>query len=428
VGPSESRRREDVIRAAEVRNRVVWTGENVSRASVFPFDFLDRIPVILERFDVRYGFMGQLGAIRSGFNIVGMWLGAYIFRRTKSQVKTTAIFGVAYHWMAVPPMLVLLWQGKEADIALLMHACMASMAMSAVLAAIHTVGHADLLSRMTVTSRRGRITGFASFLSSLVSLAGAQLLREILDDIAFPYNYLAAAVIWLAISTPGVCVILWARRLPESKARSTEETHADLLKSVTVVFQDRRFLLFLIATVPKLAYAAAASFVIPVAQREYGLSDKWVADLLAVSYAASIVQFPISGSMADRWGRGFTALWSAVLISVGMIWFVNVEAAPALLVCYAVMSFGMGATGRMIYLAVLDLSPSDRRQSYVAARYIAESIAMIFFLPIAGEALDRHGTEFVFYGGAAMALATGIIVFVVADLPTRRRNAKKLSD
>jgi MFS family permease len=182
---------------------------------------------------------------------------------------------------------------------------------------------------------------------------------------------------------------------------------------VAVLKRDRRFLAFLIPAVSVTGLGAISIFLIPTALRS-GLPDVYVGYFAVTASISSVVGPPICGWLADHWGRGRTAFAGALVAAGGLVAFGRVTSGSGFLIAYGIATLGSSWIYSMIYLAVLDLSPSGHRATYVAVRYGVQGLVAAPLYPLAGYAMGHVGVQWVFYAGAASCVFTGLMMVQVA--------------
>jgi MFS family permease len=180
-----------------------------------------------------------------------------------------------------------------------------------------------------------------------------------------------------------------------------------------VLRQDRRFVAFLIPVVAVTGMSSVSVFLVPMALRG-DLSDAYVGYFAVAASAAGILGPPIQGWLADQWGRGRTAMAGAALAATGLIAFAHVPFGQWSTVAYGVITIGGSAVYSMIYLSVLDLSPSAHRPTYVAVRYGLQGLVSAPLYLVCGWALDHVPIAWVIYAAAGCGLFCGVLMLRVA--------------
>lgn len=409
--PTGRTRRESVRSDAELRNASVWGIQRCVNDFSHPYLLHQLMPQILARFDASNLLIGLYGSVEHIADIPGKLAGAYFTNRTKNRARLAATFISISFWPALLPIGVLFAYRAEPHFMPFYVAALAALAVGMVFEWTGYVCHADLLSRITVPSRRGLITGWGTTIAGGTRMAGGLILAMILYQ-SFPMNFVVASLIGLVVSVIGAWIIVFSRELPGLRSPPVEE-RGSIIKAVKLVSSDRRYVLFLSAALLKFGFYAGQTFVIVQAFKNphLKLGDEWGGFFASMWAGITIVQAPIAGFLADRFGRGLTGLVGGVLCLVGMVWYAHITNIPELIATYILMWLGFDVISRSIYLATIELSPKAGRGAFVASRYIVESCGGIVFRPIVGLAMDHFGPQYIFYICAASGLLTGYILY-----------------
>lgn len=355
------RQRERTIARAERGNALNWTGMAAVGGLGSSFLSADLFNTVLMRLGATDFVLG-LFALNQIISLPSQFVAARVFDRTRNKVRVAwlaSAFGVL---PVLLPLLLLAFTDGQISMWVFFSAVSAHMLISHVAGAFGGVAQMDLLSRVLRRDRRGTLFGFQGSLGGLAGILGGLALAGLMGRLQYPERFISAWSLGLVLSLAGGLLMLRLRQLPGLRA-TRQQT-------------------------PGLRQAFAA---------------------------IAMVSAPAIGWLADRWGRGPTALAFSVLAVVGFLLFPYVDSKSMLFVAYALIGVGTSGITMPLYLSVIDLSPTDGRGFYVAVRYGTESAVYMLFLPLAGFVSTNTAPHVIFYSGAAFAALAGFVLFRVAE-------------
>jgi predicted MFS family arabinose efflux permease len=412
--------RRATLRRAETRNAVLLTLQGMATALAGPMMPAALAPAILVRLGGSDLVIGLLGTVASAVGVPAMLLAAHLSGQSRRKGLATLLWNSASALVYLPLVLLLAVEGTSTTLGVFSAMLLAATAASGLTGSVSSVLQVDLLSRITVPERRGRVTGVAGSVAGLASLAGGVGLSLLLARRPFPAGYTLACAIGLSVSAAGYLAYLLFRELPGLKTTAAARLPG-LRESLQTIRRDRVFLWVLVAAMAKFAGNAGYTFVVPTALRRDGLPDTFVGHFAVVTAVVGIGLGPLQGWLADRWGISRTALLGGAATAAGMVLFARAGSYTAVLACVAVLAVGASALNTMFFLAPLSLSPPEHRSAYIAMRYLAESVAGVVCMPAVGYALTRWDAAYVFWLSGAAALVSAVVLVRATGWYCRRR-------
>lgn len=358
-------------------------------------------------------FVLGLFALNQIISLPSQFVAARVFDRTCNKVRVAWLASVLGVLPVLVPLLLLVFTDGQIGMWVFFAAVCAHMLISHVAGAFGGVAQMDLLSRVLRPDRRGTLFGLQGSLGGLAGVLGGLVLAALMGRLEYPHSFISAWSLGLGLSLAGGLLMLRLRQLPGLRAPRRQAP--GLRQAFVAVTRDRRFMFFLIAVVARMGFSATQYYIWPTARRLHGMPDEYVGYLASVNAAIAMISAPAIGWLADRWGRGPTALAFSVVAVAGFLLFPYAASRSSLLVAYALIGIGTSGITMPLYLSVIDLSPTDGRGFYVAVRYGTESAVYMLFLPLFGFVSTNTAPHVIFFAGAAMAALAGLVIFRVAE-------------
>ncbi len=303
------------------------------------------------------------------------------------------------------------------------HVLVGAHALMAVPGSVANVSFTTLLGQITPADERPRILSLRMAINGIAATIFGFLAGQWLDNAPYPLNYQVLFVAGLAAGL--ISIYLLSRlRVPE---RSAPAASAKAPRRVSI-----GQLLSLIKGTPAFRSYAIASFVFRLGQampqalytiyrvRTLGSSDAWVAILLTVQSALSVIGYFALGKLLRR--PGFREkLWLSCLGTALYPLTTGLSRTPAMLLIPAVLGGVFGA-GTTIYLTDLlfRVSPEDNRPPFVAADTMLANVAA-FAAPMIGTALaDSTTIVLAFYLIAAFRIVASMSFWHLLVRPGKR--------
>ncbi len=296
-------------------------------------------------------------------------------------------------------------------------------ALIAVPGSVANVAFTTLLGQITPADERPRILSLRMAINGIAATIFGFLAGQWLDNAPYPLNYQVLFVTGFVAGL--ISIYLLSRlRVPEraSPAASVKATRRVSIGQLLALIKDT----------PAFRSYAIASFVFRLGQampqalytiyrvRTLGSSDAWVAILLTVQSALSVIGYFALGKLLRR--PGFREkLWLSCLGTALYPLTTGLSRTPAMLLIPAVLGGVFGA-GTTIYLTDLlfRVSPEDNRPPFVAADTMLANVAA-FAAPMIGTALaDSTSIVLAFYLIAAFRIVASMSFWHLLVRPSKR--------
>ena len=351
-----------------------------------------------------------LGAAGIGAALGGLPAGALIAKRSENEIMIVSILVIA------------------ASTALLgvTHAVLALIALRAAFGAglsAMRLSRQTYVTRRVRTNVRGRALANIGGASRAAHLIGP-ILGGVLVDVA---GFEAAFAVAGALTLAGLVPLLQSRggSLPVMTGLN-ERSSGSLLRALRPHWK----LLLRIGVVPVLVVAGreGRQVVLPLIGDDLELSATAVGGLVAISAAADLTLFPVSGFLMDRFGRLWGMIPSFMLMAIGLFALALAWAADSvLLVILAGVLVGIGnglGAGCLLTLGS-DVAPPEATSEFLAGiATIQESGRVIgpLIVGIVGSAFSLGASSAAI--GALLVFATVWLAFVIGETSTQPTPAK----
>lgn len=238
---------------------------------------------------------------------------------------------------------------------------------------LNSVASKDVLGKTVIKEKRGRVTGWSSSASGLITVGLAICMLFYLDPTKsdsefYVWGIVGAACVWLLAAG-----IYAAIKEPLSETEDKGDRFWDAFKTLNLLWTDHVFRKFVIARSLFLCAALSAPFYVVIAQQRFD-SGTWLLGMfILASGLASLLSSPFWGLFSDNSSRQvmivsslLSALTGGVLFccvtfladTVFTVWLI-----PALYFVLSVAHQGV-RVGRKTYL--VNLGEGNKRTSYVS--------------------------------------------------------------
>ena len=309
--------------------------------------------------------VGALLPIReAGALLPQLWIGAWMRRRARRRgvyVAGLAIQAAAFAFLIVAAQFF--WQGVALGVAAIVAIAVFSFGRS-----MASITSKDLLGRTIPKGRRGRLSGTASTVSGLITIAAGLALGIQSGDTpaAAPLVLIGLGVIgWTAAAAV-------AHRIVEADA-PVEDGRPDPIGDLKLLREDAHFARFCVARGLLAGTVLAMPYVTLLAKDGTEGGSEGLGAILVAASAAQFLSGWFWGRLADTSSRRTMmragAMASAVLVLTFLTAILGPTGAVAA-VAYGALFFLLGLAhtgirqGRKTY--VVDLAPDDQRPTYVA--------------------------------------------------------------
>lgn len=405
--------REQTIGKAERGNAAAWTGYATGQSLGSPFISPDLFNTVLMRLGATDFALG-LFAVNSILALPVQLVAARVTDRARHKARLAVLAAFGYVVPILLPAGILLATGGRIGLWPFFAAVFLYYLASGLCSSFGGIVQIDLLSRVFRPGRRGTILGLQGSLAGLAGVLGGLGVAALLSGVQYPLGHACAWAFGVVLVGGVSLFLLRLRPLPGLTGRA-RRVSPSLRQTRAILFQDRRFLIFLVAVVARMGFSAVQYYLWPTARRLHGLPDEYVGYLASLSAVLAMVTAPVIGWLCDRLGRAGTALLFAGVAIPGFVLFPHAGSTRVVLAAYALIVVGTSGLSMPLFLSVMDLSPPDLRGTYAAIRYGTEGLVYAVLLPAFGFASTRFSPHPVFYVGAVLCAVAGLVLYGVAD-------------
>lgn len=220
--------------------------------------------------------------------------------------------------------------------------------------------------------------------------------------------------VWLFVGdavTSAVYGVAALVALPEGvRSQRSDEVRGEALRSV---LRDRRFLLFLMATVAASLVYFQAQSTFPLHVRAAGLSDATYGALISLNGLICVVlELPLT-SVTRRLPAWLPMTAGSVLVAIGFAATAGADTRLLLGATVAVWTLGEIVNAPVASAFVADVAPAHLRGRYGSVWGLAFSLSLIV-APIAGGALYEFGPTLLWRACGVVGLISAALVYAAA--------------
>ncbi|MEM7336543.1 MAG: MFS transporter [Chloroflexota bacterium] len=261
----------------------------------------------------------------------------------------------------------------------------------------------DMVARCFPVERRGRFFGSTMFLGALIGVGAASVAGRVLDEIAFPNNFL------LIFAVAGGSIFLsWVfiaqTREPIEAADVPELTIRQYLAELpSLLRRDTNFRNFLVARFVLAIAELGSGFLTVAAIQIWGIADSMVATFTTAMLIGQTTGSLLMGFLADRYGHRLSLEISAItaVFAFGLAW---LSPNPTWFVAvFFLLGFFNGARIVSGLMVVLEFAQPEKRPTYVGITNTLSGIGSII-APLLGALLVLVGFDWVFLASMIASL------------------------
>lgn len=273
----------------------------------------------------------------------------------------------------------------------------------------------DLLAVCFPATRRGRLMGVTMFVGGIAGALGAVGSSRILDNIAFPRNFLILFALATILMFLGWAVLALTREPVRQLPRNAENRLRLWTRLGRILRRDQNFRRFLIARGLLAVGGMGVAFVTVAAVSKWDVSGGTVGNYTVAFLVGQSASNLLFGLLADRKGHKVSLLLGGLAASIGYV-IAGTAALPLLYyLVFVLLGVYFSATFVSGLMIVLEFVGPEQRPTYVG---ITNSIigAINVVIPLAGSWFATVSYTYLFaLSAAASLLGVLLMAFWVAD-------------
>ena len=273
----------------------------------------------------------------------------------------------------------------------------------------------DLLAVCFPATRRGRLMGVTMFVGGIAGALGAVGSSRILDNIAFPRNFLILFALATILMFLGWAVLALTREPVRQVPRNAENRLRLWTRLGRILRRDQNFRRFLTARGLLAVGGMGVAFVTAAAVSKWDVSGGTVGNYTVAFLVGQSASNLLFGLLADRKGHKVSLLLGGLAASIGYV-IAGTATLPLLYyLVFVLLGVYFSATFVSGLMIVLEFVGPEQRPTYVG---ITNSIigAINVVIPLAGSWLATVSYTYLFaLSAAASLLGILLMAFWVAD-------------
>ncbi|MFQ6091166.1 MAG: MFS transporter [bacterium] len=235
---------------------------------------------------------------------------------------------------------------------------------------IAAVAFMDIVGKAIPPSKRGSFFGWrVSIGSGLGFLAALIVIRKILTDLSFPYNYGTIFAINFFVITLALTAFSLVKEPTYPTTERKKSLRAHLHRGLQILRQDANYLRFLIFRWFIGSFYLGLPFYVVYARRMLGVAEAAVAIFLSIYMFGVVTSNLLWGWLSNRVGNRIVLQLTSGAVMIAPIFVLSSALFHIPLVLYGAVFYFLGAiysglrVGYPNYL--LDISPDQERPTYV---------------------------------------------------------------
>ena len=285
----------------------------------------------------------------------------------------------------------------------------------------YNVFFTPILIKLLPPNKRGAIRGIGFAAGSCLGLGAAALIRNVLVNVAFPYNY-------VIIFSSGIFLLLIdAFLFFNMRFQKTNEAppQISLLKYIrgmpAAVGESAKFRAMILSCMFLVAANSLLSYYTLYAIRVFNATETHIAALAALAVFSSAIGYIVFGNVVDRRGPKTTALISAIFIICAGLIALFTDTINFLFAAWVLANLGNSGYGLTASLLLGEVSPPERLPLYVGV-YTTISLALSSaVLLLLAPALENLGFAVLF----STVLSCGLLSLLINIFVMHKRIPNK---
>ncbi|HEA46994.1 MAG TPA: MFS transporter [bacterium] len=278
----------------------------------------------------------------------------------------------------------------------------------------------DLMGKILLPKRRGRVLGFNRFAGGILGIVGALIAGRILGHLPFPNNFSLCFLLAFLMTSISLAAFSFYREpaYPVVKERMAWKVYFKGLGRI--LKKDKNYSYCLLANIILCFVALATPFYALYAIEKLGAPEGWIGIFTALILGAQTITFVLWGYLGDRQGYKGVMVLAALFAGGAAVLALLAGSIGLYLLVFVLLGFYMSAVMLGYMLIVLEFSPPEKRPTYIGLGHTILALPLTIAPLLGGFLIDRIGYRFVFGLTALVAFVSLSILILVVKEPRRR--------
>jgi len=387
------------------------------------FDVNTVIPVFIQTFTGKVELAGIASTIRQFSTLfVQILLGTYIVKVKKvpRYLGTCLMIGYAMPLLAVLP-LAAGWPGN-----LLVITVFLAVAVMWTCDGLMVIGYYDLLGRIITPPNRARVLGYQQLFGGLGAMAGAMIVKKILDLKMIPITskYIIIFSIGAGILLLGAVSMFFAEDVEYRHTADRYSLKEHLMKIPEYLRNSSSLRIIMYCQICFTIAAMVSPYVLIMCKEQFQMKDELISSMLNVQVLGTLLGGGISAFLAPRLGNriivSFYCFLSMLCGGCGLAAIHNIGSRN-LNILIMVLTSGIASAAWAGFMNVMiDLSKGENTYIYMLINSVV-TLPLSFAGVIAGQIIKYNSYQHLLFTSLIFAAGAFIISFGLYDFNIRRQ-------
>lgn len=277
----------------------------------------------------------------------------------------------------------------------------------------------DLVGKILLPKRRGRILGFNRFAGSITGIIGALIAGRILGHLPFPNNFSLCFLLAFLMTSVSLTAFSFYRE-PAYPVIKKRMAWRDYLKGLRrILRENKNYSYCLLANIILCFVAMATPFYALYGIEKLKAPEGWIGIFTALLLGAQTITFILWGYLGDRQGYKGVMVLSALFAGGAAVLALLAGNIGLYLLVFVLLGFYMSAVMLGYMNIVLEFSSPEERPTYIGLGHTLLALPLTVAPLLGGFLIDRIGYRFVFGLTALVAFVSLAILILMVKEPRR---------
>lgn len=277
----------------------------------------------------------------------------------------------------------------------------------------------DLIGKILLPKKRGRVLGFNRFAGGIMGIAGALIAGRILSHFPFPNNFSFCFFLAFLMTSISLTAFSFYKEpaYPVVKERIAWKVYFKGLRKI--LREDKNYSYCLLANVILCFVAMATPFYALYGIEKLGAPEGWIGIFTALVLGAQTITYVLWGYLGDRRGYKGVMVLSALFAGSAAVLALLAGSIGLYLCVFILLGFYMSAVMLGYMNIVLEFSPPEERPTYIGLGHTMLALPLTVAPLLGGFLIDKIGYRFVF-GLTALVAFVGLAILILMVKEPRR--------
>ncbi len=277
----------------------------------------------------------------------------------------------------------------------------------------------DLIGKILLPKKRGRVLGFNRFAGGILGIVGALIAGRILSHFPFPNNFSFCFLLAFLMTSISLTAFSFYKEpaYPVVKKRIAWKVYFKGLGRI--LRENKNYSYCLLANIILCFVAMATPFYALYGIEKLKAPEGWIGIFTALVLGAQTITYVLWGYLGDRRGYKGVMVLSALFAGGAAVLALLAGSIGLYLLVFILLGFYMSAVMLGYMNIVLEFSPPEERPTYIGLGHTILALPLTVAPLLGGLLIDRIGYRFVFGLTALVAFVSLSILVLMVKEPRR---------